>query len=463
MSVFYFLRFRVLVYITDLALLNISFALALILHLKVPILHVSDYLHYFLAINMIWAFSVGINRTYIDWVFEKLEYIYRKTFYTISMHMVGMVIFLYFIGDAGLPKFTLLLFYIFLVSFFLLTRFIMAIYDHRIGKKANLKVSAAVFGHSNTSAKIADYLSNDPITYEFTEYIGQYEHYNDLLKDEYITDVKNAIKEVSQKHVKELFVPFPVEKIHLLRDLLIESEKDLVKLRLIPVISENVTQGFINLKYMAGMPVISIRKDPLDNESRKEHKRIFDILFSSLVILLIMSWLYPLIALIIKLTSKGPVLFKQERSGKDNESFMCYKFRTMKMNKDSDKKQATKDDDRITPIGKFLRKSSLDEFPQFFNVFKGDMSIVGPRPHMIKHTEEYRAIINKYMVRHYIKPGITGWAQVNGFRGNTSNNYYMRKRVEFDIWYMENWSLMLDIKIIFLTVFNIFKGEKNAY
>ena len=133
------------------------------------------------------------------------------------------------------------------------------------------------------------------------------------------------------------------------------------------------------------------------------------------------------------------------------------------MNNDSDKRQASKNDDRITPFGKFMRKTSLDELPQFFNVLLGNMSIVGPRPHMLKHTELYRAIIDKYMVRQNLKPGITGWAQVNGFRGETNTDYLMEKRVEHDIWYLENWSLMLDVKIAFMTVINVFRGEKNAY
>ena len=133
------------------------------------------------------------------------------------------------------------------------------------------------------------------------------------------------------------------------------------------------------------------------------------------------------------------------------------------MNNDSDKRQASKNDDRITPFGKFMRKTSLDELPQFFNVLLGNMSIVGPRPHMLKHTELYRAIIDKYMVRQNLKPGITGWAPVNGFRGETNTDYLMEKRVEHDIWYLENWSLMLDVKIAFMTVINVFRGEKNAY
>ena len=171
----------------------------------------------------------------------------------------------------------------------------------------------------------------------------------------------------------------------------------------------------------------------------------------------------PIIGLIILLESGRPIFFKQLRTGKDKKPFYCYKFRSMKNNSEADIKQASKNDTRVTALGKFLRKTSLDEFPQFFNVLMGDMSLCGPRPHMLKHTEEYSKLIEQYMIRHFLKPGVTGWAQINGYRGETSDPVLMEKRVEHDIWYMENWSLMLDIRIIFLTIFNIFKGEKNAY
>ena len=153
----------------------------------------------------------------------------------------------------------------------------------------------------------------------------------------------------------------------------------------------------------------------------------------------------------------------QLRSGRDNKSFLCFKFRTMLQNKESDEAQATKNDKRITLVGSLLRKTSLDEFPQFINVFKGDMSIVGPRPHMLRHTMQYSEMIEEYMARLYLKPGVTGWAQVNGYRGETADLFLMQKRVEHDIWYMENWSLWLDISIFFKTILNTLRGEKNAY
>jgi len=192
-------------------------------------------------------------------------------------------------------------------------------------------------------------------------------------------------------------------------------------------------------------------------------KRIFDILFSLLAFVLVLSWLYPILAILIKLESRGPVIFKQLRSGRNNKSFWCYKFRSMRLNYEADKIQARKDDDRITILGRFLRKTSIDEFPQFFNVLKGDMSVVGPRPHMLQHTEQYRQIVANFKMRHYMKPGITGWAQVNGYRGETSTPDSMEKRVQHDIWYLYNWNAALDIKIVFLTAYSVFIGDKNAY
>jgi len=169
------------------------------------------------------------------------------------------------------------------------------------------------------------------------------------------------------------------------------------------------------------------------------------------------------VALGIKLTSKGPVFFIQERSGENGRTFGCIKFRSMRVNDEADRVQATKNDPRKTRFGSFLRKSSIDELPQFINVLKGDMSIVGPRPHMLQHTELYSKLVNKYMVRHLIKPGITGWAQVTGYRGETHELSQMEGRVRRDIWYLENWSLLLDIRIMLLTVWNALKRDENAY
>lgn len=202
--------------------------------------------------------------------------------------------------------------------------------------------------------------------------------------------------------------------------------------------------------------------EPLEKVENRIIKRIFDIVFSGITCLVILPFM-PIIALIIKMQSPGPLLFVQDRTGYRGKTFRCYKFRSMHVNSDADHLQASKDDPRKFPFGNFMRKTNIDEFPQFFNVLKGDMSIVGPRPHMLLHTEEYSAIIDKYMLRHFSKPGITGYAQVTGFRGETKEVWQMEERVKRDIWYNENWSFWLDIKIIFKTALSIIIPDKHAY
>lgn len=192
-------------------------------------------------------------------------------------------------------------------------------------------------------------------------------------------------------------------------------------------------------------------------------KRVFDVVFALLVTLLLLSWLVPLIAAIIKLDSKGPVFFKQLRTGKDGVPFYCFKFRSMYTNADADNKQASRNDSRITKIGAFMRKTSIDELPQFINVLRGEMSVVGPRPHMLQHTEEYSIAINNFMVRHTVAPGITGLAQITGYRGETKETDAMVKRVNADIHYLQNWSFSLDMKIVCLTVYQAVKGNENAF
>ena len=213
---------------------------------------------------------------------------------------------------------------------------------------------------------------------------------------------------------------------------------------------------------MNSVPVLTTRRAPLGVLTNSYAKRIFDIIFSLLVICTVFPFIFPVIALAIRLDSEGPILFKQLRPGKKNKLFECYKFRTMCPNTNTEM-QASKNDMRVTRVGKFLRKTSLDELPQFFNVLFGNMSVVGPRPNLVSHMEEYSKIISDYKIRHFITPGITGYAQVNGLRGEIREPSMMARRIQYDVNYLENWSLILDMKIIALTVWNMVKGDKNAY
>ena len=284
-------------------------------------------------------------------------------------------------------------------------------------------------------------------------------------------DIKDKIKSGNldefesfalDQDIDEIYYAMPLTYTQKIKDLVDFCDKNMMRFKVVPDF-----RGFlfkrVNIDFFDDVPVVTLRAEPLTDITNRFFKRVFDILFSSLVIIFVLSWLYPIIAILIKFSSKGPVLFKQARSGVANVEFMCYKFRSMTQSIDADTKQASKGDARITKIGAFLRKSSLDEFPQFINVFMGDMSIVGPRPHMLAHTEEYSALINKYMVRQLVKPGITGAAQVKGYRGETKELKDMEGRVRLDVWYIENWSLSVDINIIFHTVWNVFKGDENAF
>ena len=239
------------------------------------------------------------------------------------------------------------------------------------------------------------------------------------------------------------------------------ADDNVVDFFYVPQISQYISRSF-QMDTIGAVPVLSIRRNPLKKSINRFVKRGFDIVFSS-VFLCFYPLVYIPIAIAIKASSPGPVYFKQKRTGYRGTEFWCYKFRTMRVNNDADKAQATRNDPRKTRLGDFLRRTSLDELPQFINVFKGEMSVVGPRPHMVRHTEEYSKIVDQYMVRHLVKPGITGWAQVNGYRGLTDEVWKMEKRVQYDVWYIENWTFLLDLKIIVRTVLNAIHGESNAF
>ena len=263
-------------------------------------------------------------------------------------------------------------------------------------------------------------------------------------------------------NINEIYGYFPKEQHDTINMMSKFCDNHLIRFYYIPAI--NVFKGNMVITFMEGIPVIARREEPLKKDSNKLAKRIFDIIFSSFVLLSIFPWIFIFVSVMIKIQSPGPIFFLQERTGLDGKIFKCIKFRSMKVNNDADEIQATKNDPRKFPFGDFMRKTNIDELPQFINVFLGDMSVVGPRPHMLKHTAEYSKLINHFMVRHFAKPGITGLAQVSGFRGETRYIDQMEGRVKKDIEYIENWTFLLDLKIIVKTVTNMFGKEKgNAY
>ncbi|MFD2162893.1 undecaprenyl-phosphate glucose phosphotransferase [Paradesertivirga mongoliensis] len=454
----YFLKFILL--ISDLVLINFLFFFGFQLSNKIGgHMDLALYRENISTCNLLWLISSGVFGLYRDHTIPKLEFIYRATWRSIALHTFLFLAYLFFTYQIDFPRHFIVIFYGFMGFGFILSRFTGTALQNLLIRHLDIRKAVAVLGMNSGGLKLAAFLEQQS-NMKFVGFLGKEGFYVDK-EGKLIPAARQQLKKAATAGIKEIFVSIAPDRLEDIPQLMQEGEKQCLRLKFVPDFSTN--QAYFRIDHMGGFPVLCLRNEPLEDMENRVKKRFLDIVISSLVILFIFSWLYLILALIIKLQSPGPILFKQLRSGRDNKPFYCYKFRSMRINDDSDINQATRNDDRITPIGKFMRRTSLDEFPQFFNVLFGDMSLIGPRPHMLSHTGQYRAIIDKYMVRHLVKPGISGWAQVNGFRGETNEQWLMEQRVEHDIWYMENWSAMLDIRIIFLTIINIFRGEDKAY
>lgn len=280
----------------------------------------------------------------------------------------------------------------------------------------------------------------------------------------YLGQPKEVVKYLEQNadRIEQLYCSLPSARSADIVPIINYCENHLIRFFSVPNV-RNYLKRRMYFELLGNVPVLSIRREPLELRENRILKRTFDILCSLLFLCTFFPFIYLIVGLAIKISSPGPIFFRQKRSGEDGREFWCYKFRSMKVNAQCDLLQATENDPRKTRIGEIIRKTSIDELPQFINVLKGDMSIVGPRPHMLKHTEEYSQLINKFMVRHFVKPGITGWAQVTGYRGETKELWQMEGRVVRDIWYIEHWTFILDLYIIYKTVYNAICGEKEAY
>ncbi len=303
---------------------------------------------------------------------------------------------------------------------------------------------------ATTGYKVVGYFDNEPNPNFAATYLGRCDKVNDFLCE-------------NHEHIQRLYCALPSAMKDNILSIISCCEGHLVRFYSVPNL-RNYLKRRVNLEMFSNTPVLSVRIEPLAKLDNRIIKRTFDIIFSGLFLITLFPIIFIICGTAIKLSSRGPVLFRQKRNGIDGKEFWCYKFRSMKVNANADTLQASEYDPRKTKIGDFMRKTNIDELPQFFNVLMGDMSIVGPRPHMLKHTEEYSQLINTYMVRHLVKPGVTGWAQVTGFRGETKELAAMEGRVRADIWYMEHWTFMLDIYIIYKTVANVIEHkDSNAF
>ncbi len=288
--------------------------------------------------------------------------------------------------------------------------------------------------------------------------------FNDEVLNEtgYLGKVENSYEYILKNNIEEIYCLVSQVSNEELHKLISFSDNNLKRLKLVPDNKEVFTRA-MNVELFGNVPILNLRNSPLEKNYAKYGKRGFDIIFSSLVIFLILSWLIPLLYVLTRLESREPLFFKQIRQGYNKKSFWCYKFRSMITNQESDTKMCSKNDSRITRLGKVLRKTSIDELPQFINVLRGEMSVVGPRPHMELHTLEYSRSVDKYLVRHFAKPGITGLAQIKGYRGEITCKADIINRTRFDIFYLEKWTPLLDLKIIYHTIYNAITGDEKAF
>lgn len=412
--------------------------------------------------NLIWLFCSAAMGLYAVTGNQKVEKLYRLTVKSLLLHLLMYGVYFYFSKVGHLSVNFILIFYLLFPSMLMVGRFVGSMfYDlfmHR--DKANKKV--AIMGSNGTALRFSSFLQNQR-NLEFYGFLGGDESIYGEESGIISSDISQQFMQAASQGVTDVYVAVRPDRLGEANALIREADRYCVRLKFIPDLGASMTSAY-SLSYIGNeFPVITLRNEPLEELGNRYVKRVFDIVFSLLVIVLVFCWLFPVLAIWIKLNSKGPVFFRQLRSGRNDQSFWCYKFRTMHVNDTADIQQAKKDDGRITSIGRFLRRTSLDELPQFFNVLMGNMSVIGPRPHMLKHTSQYKEVISQFMVRHFLKPGITGWAQVNGYRGETREQKDMENRVRYDIYYLENWTVIMDIKIVFKTITNVWRGEDNAY
>ncbi len=463
-SLYRYSRYIKLIFLCwDIFLLNATFVLSYYIRFgNFERLQTDDSQAIFLISNITWILLSMNLGAYRFVRIEHIEKIISRTAKLISLHFILLFTVILLLKFEDISRSTMLIFYISLFISIFSFRLIFIQLLKKIRKSGYNFRTVVIIGANKTGFEIHKLLSKD-LSYGY-RVLGYFDNNIEGITSEInlLGNIDNLQNYLLKNQVHEIYFASNDYNTKTVIELINFCEKNLIRLKIVPHFKNYTESRHVTIDFYGNLPILSLRQEPLEIPVNRIIKKICDGIIILFVMLLIAPWLLPIIMLLVKLSSRGPVFFKQQRTGLGNTSFWCYKFRTMKVNTNSDRIQATKNDKRITRIGSFLRKSNLDELPQILNVLKGEMSIVGPRPHMLKHTEEYSAQIDNYLVRHFAKPGITGWAQVNGCRGETKELEQMEDRIDYDIWYIENWSLLLDLKIIFLTAFNMFKGDKNA-
>jgi len=444
---------RLIIFGADLILLNLSLWLSYVLTgADVWGADRTDSIYLIIFSNLTWLFLVVVANPYNvsrNWGLVKIM---KSQFSFIVIHVLVVASLILLLGKQYRPIQLMLMYMLFILSFFLWKVFMW--YGSSLWMERK--------GDSRRYIIVGDKALGREVRRHFLVHheLGN-RFYGFFSGDTEETSIQQLKLFCEANKIEEIFYCLPKATHSGLRRMVDFGMNELIKVRLVSD-HRSFDQRTIALSQYDQVPVFDVSTIPLDSIRNLRLKRAFDIFFSLGVTIVVLSWMIPLIGIIIKLESPGPFFFRQRRSGKDNKPFHCLKFRTMVVNSEGDR-QATLDDPRVTRVGAFLRKTSLDEFPQFLNVLSGEMSVVGPRPHPIRLNEKFRPLINKYMIRHYVKPGVTGLAQVLGYRGETRLIREMRNRITLDRFYIENWSFYFDIKIILMTVLSVVRGSEKAY
>lgn len=450
--------------VTDYFLLNLAFCLSfMLLSTNSFWSSASDsYRLYFLLLNLFWFFCSSLVRLYDSIMTRDAVSTLKAGIIGVSLFLVAPVTVTLLLPRSNLPVEFVFLAHILFVAFLMSWKFtFLAIRRSRRTSWISYQ-KVVIVGAGHVGIELYKYIQDNPQLGYKVDGIFDDNPLKVASDSRVIGRVDECFNYVLAHGISEIISALPMQELDKTKLLMEQADKHMVRFRMVPHVKTFIDKDALPDQY-GYLPILTARREPLDSKANEIVKRGFDVFFSLFVIVTLLSWLLPLLAIAIKLDSKGPVFFAQLRSGKGNKPFYCLKLRSMYVNDEADLKQATKFDRRVTRIGAILRKSSMDELPQFFNVLMGHMSVVGPRPHMLKHTEDYSVLINNFMVRHFLTPGITGWAQVSGFRGEIRETTAISKRVEADLWYLENWSLLLDFKIILLTLWQAFRGSENAY
>lgn len=443
---------------TEIAILYLSFDLILLnsvifftawLRTLISAINYQDISIYFIQANLSWTiayiFFSKRNLYLLDGFLNRCKRITQRM---LTFTFISVAFFFFVIPEKTQRSFFLeyvLLFYFVKINYY----WLFSLHLNNRRRKGFHTSRALIIGLNNTTHHLRKLIDSNPILgFQFVGFVS-----SQTKKDEdIIGSPDELIKMIEQHQIQMLFISQShfIEVQNAKRYLEICNKKG-IRIRVIPENQNRIKNG-LNLETIGNLKVINPQEIPLDDILARLIKRIFDMTFSISFLILISTWLFPIIAILIKLNSRGPIFFIQERTGINNKIFKCYKFRTMYVNQMANHLQATLNDKRITALGTFMRKTNIDEFPQFINILLGHMSVTGPRPHMLKHTDIYSELIGHYMIRQYVKPGLTGWAQVNGLRGETNELWKMEKRVEYDMNYIENWSFLWDLKIIIKTI-----------